>query len=182
MCILIDNSGSMRTKRAAVKAATLALMKASQPHDRVCIVDFNDEVFSGLPDGEDFTSDIGEMEAALTHIDSRGGKAMRDAVRVSIDRLARTVPGRRKVIVLVTEGNDSASMATQEQLLREVGNSGVPVYCIGFLGDDEPGRAGTARLALGQLAEASGGVAYYPNDLAEVESISAEIANRLRRP
>ena len=182
MCILIDNSGSMRTRRAAVKAAALALMKASQPRDQVCIVDFNDEVFSGLPDGADFTSDIGEMEQALTHIDSRGGKAMRDAVRVSIDRLAQTAPNRRKVIVLVTEGNDSASTATQEQLLREAGNSGVPVYCIGLPGDDEPGRAGTARLALGQLAQASGGLAFYPNDLAEVESVSHEIANRLRKP
>jgi beta-lactamase regulating signal transducer with metallopeptidase domain len=182
MCILIDNSGSMRTKRAAVKAAALALMKASRPHDQVCIVDFNDEVFSGLPDGEDFTSDIGEMEAALTRIDSRGGKAMRDAIRVSIDRLAQTAHNRRKAIVLVTEGNDSASTATQEQVLREAGNSGVPIYCIGLLGDDEPSRAGTARLALGQLAQASGGLAYYPGDLAEVESISPEIANRLRKP
>jgi hypothetical protein len=122
------------------------------------------------------------MEAALTHIDSRGGKAMRDAVRMSIDRLAQTDRNRRKVLVLVTEGNDSASTVTQEQLLREVGNSGVPVYCIGLLGDDGPGRAGSARLAVGQLAEASGGLAYYPNDLAEVESISPEIANRLRKP
>ena len=106
---------------------------------------------------------------------------MRDAVRMSIDQVEQTAHNDRKVIVLVTEGNDSASTVTQEQLLGKVGSSGVRVYCIGLLGEDEPGRAGSAKLALGQLAEASGGLVYYPKDLAEVESISPEIANEVRK-
>jgi len=181
MCVLIDSSGGMFNKRAGVKAAALALVKASQPRDEVCIVDFNDEAFSGLPRGEDFTSDIGEMEEALTHIEARGGKAMRDAVRMSIDQVDQAAHNDRKVLVLVTEGNDTASTVTQEQLLGRVRSSGVRVYCIGLLGEDEPGRAGSAKLALGQLAEASGGLVYYPKDLAEVESISPEIANEVRK-
>ena len=118
------------------------------------------------------------MEDALTHIDSRGGTAMRDAVRMSIDHLEQTAHNDRKVLVLVTDGNDNASTVSQEELLRKVRNSGVRVYCIGLLSEDDPRQAGTARLALGQLAEASGGLAYYPRDLAEVESISPEIASR----
>ncbi len=62
----------MRDKRAGAEAAALALVKASRPRDEVCVVDFNDEVYYDLPHGEDFTSDIKEMEEALTHIDSRG--------------------------------------------------------------------------------------------------------------
>jgi Ca-activated chloride channel homolog len=181
MCILIDNSGSMRDKRAAVKAAALALVQASRPRDEVCVVDFNDEAFFDLPYGNDFTSDIREMEEALTRIDSRGGKAMRDAIGMAIDRVKQSAHNERKVLVLVTEGYDTASAATQEQLLGKVGNSGVRVYSIGLLSGDEPGRAGAARLALRQLAEASGGRAYYPADLAEVESVSPEIANEVRK-
>jgi Ca-activated chloride channel family protein len=164
-----------------VKVAALALVQASKPGDEVCVVDFNDEVYYDLPHGEDFTSDIKEMEEALTRIDSRGGKAMRNAVRMAIDHVGQTAHSYRRVLVLVTEGYDTASSVTQEQLLGIVRNSGVRIYGIGLVSEDDPRRAGAAKLALGQLAEASGGLAYYPGDLAEVESISPEIANQIRK-
>jgi Mg-chelatase subunit ChlD len=181
ICILIDNSGSMRDKRAEVKAAALALVKASKPYDAVCIVNFNDEVFNGLPHGEDFTSDIKEMEEALTHIDSRGGSAMREAVRMSIDQVEQAAHDTRKVLVLVTDGDDNASAITQEQLLNRIRDSGVRVYGMGLLSENDSRQATAAMPALRQLAEASGSVAYYPRDLAEVESISREIANEARK-
>jgi len=162
MCILIDNSGSMYGKREAVRAAALALMQASKPGDEVCVIDFNDDAYLDLP----LTSDVTKMETALTHIEARGGKAMRDAVRMSIDEVAQKAHNDRKVLVLVTEGNDSASAVTQEQLLGKLRNSGVRVFSIGLLSEDDPTRAAAARVALGKLAEASGGRDYYPNDLA----------------
>jgi Ca-activated chloride channel family protein len=181
VCILIDNSGSMRDKRAAVMAASLALVRASKPHDEVGVVDFNDEAINGLPLGENFTSDIQDMEVALTHIESRGGSAMRDAILMSIDQVEQTAHRDRKVIVLVTDGNDTSSTVTQDQLLAKVKNRRVRVYSIGLLNEEYPGQAGAARLALEQLAEASGGLAYYPKDLAEVASITQEIATEARK-
>jgi VWFA-related protein len=181
MCILIDNSGSMGHKRARVKAVALALVKASNPHDEVCIIHFNDEAFNDLPYGKDFTSDIREMEEALTHINSRGGSAIRDAIRMSIDHLEQTAHNDRRVLVVVTDGDDTSSKVTQEQLLGKVKNSGVSVYSIGLLNEDDRREGRAARLALGQLAEASGGLDYYPKDLADVESISPEIANEVRK-
>jgi hypothetical protein len=181
MCILIDNSGSMSNKRVQVNAAALSLVKASKARDQVCIVDFNDEVFNALPHNKEFTSDLNDMEEAVSHIDSRGGKAMRDAIQMSIDQVDQAAQNGRKVLVLVTEGNDTSSTVTQEQLLDNIRNSGVPVYCIGLLSEDDPRRVGAARVALRQLAEVSGGLDYYPKDLAEVESISSGIANEVRR-
>ncbi len=160
-------------------AASLALVRASKAHDEVGIVDFNDEALNGLPGGEDFTRDIKEMEEALTHIDSRGGSAMRDAVRTSIDQVEQTAHNNRKILVLVTDGNDTSSTVTQEQLLGKVKKSGVRVYSVGLLNEADPGQA-AAKLALERLAEASGGRAYYPKDLAELGSISQEIANGVR--
>jgi Mg-chelatase subunit ChlD len=179
MCILIDNSGSMRNKREAVKAAALGLVNASKPGDKVCVVNFNDEVYYDLPHGEDFTSDVAEMQEALTHIDSRGGSSLRDAVRISIDHLQQADRADRRVLVLVTDGGDNSSRVSQEQLVSELTNSGVRIYAIGLAGDDDPSAARRAQAALGQLARASGGRDYYPNDLAEVESISPQIADEL---
>ena len=59
--LIIDNSGSMRDKRAKVAAAALALVKASNKDDEVFVVNFNDEPFLDLPHGKDFTNDISEM-------------------------------------------------------------------------------------------------------------------------
>jgi beta-lactamase regulating signal transducer with metallopeptidase domain len=179
ICILVDNSGSIFDKRARVMAAVLALVRASKPHEEVCIEDFNDEVFNGLPYGEDFTSDIKEMEEVLTRIDSRGGKAMRDAVRMAIERPEQTAHNDTKGLVLITEGYDTSSKVTEEELLGEVKDSGMPVYCIGLLSESYPSRREAARLALDQLAEASGGQAFYPKNPAEVESVSHEIANEV---
>jgi beta-lactamase regulating signal transducer with metallopeptidase domain/Mg-chelatase subunit ChlD len=177
MCILIDNSGSMRDKRARVEAVALALVRASNPHDEVCIVNFNDEAFID----RSFTSDIKKMEGALTRIDSRGGSAMRDAVRMLIDYIQQKAQNGRRVLVVVTDGNDTSSAVSQEQLLGKVKDSGVLVYCIGLLNEDDPDHAGAAKLALEQLAEASGGLDYYPKDLADLESITSEIAHEVRK-
>ena len=81
MGIIIDNSGSMRDKRAKVAAASLALVKASNPLDEEFIVDFNDDAYLDQP----LTGDIKKLEAALDRLDSRGGTAIRDAISSSID-------------------------------------------------------------------------------------------------
>jgi Mg-chelatase subunit ChlD len=176
MCILLDNSGSMRNKREAVKAAASALMKASKPDDEVCIVDFNDDAYLDL----DFTSDTAKMEDTLKHLDSRGGTAMRDAVRMALGHVEQKAHNDRKVLVLVTEGEDNASSVSMADLLTEIRRSDVLVYSIGMPSEDSPRQATRDKRALGQLAEASGGMDFYANDLAEVESISAELAKEIR--
>ncbi len=177
MCILIDNSGSMRDKRPAVNAAALALVRASRPDDEVCVINFNDEAFIDLT----YTGDIQKMETALTRIDSRGGKAIWDSVRMSIDHMERRSDSKKKVLVLVTGGNDSASTTTQEQLLSRVKNSSVHVYSIGLISEHDPDQAEASMLPLRQLAEASSGVAYSPKDLAQIENLSPDIANAIRK-
>ena len=177
MCILLDTSGSMDEKRAEAMTAALALVKATRPHDEICIFGFDDEVFNGLPNEKDFTSNIKEMESAIARIDARGGKAMRDAVQTGIDHLALTTHDERKVLVLISEGCDTSSKISQEELLDKVKNSPVRVYGIGLLSESDPQRQDAARLALSQLADASGGLALYPKNVAEVESISRQIAN-----
>jgi VWFA-related protein len=180
MGLIIDNSGSMRDKRAKVEAAALALVKDSNREDEVFIVNFNDEAFNDLPHGKDFTSDIREMEEALTRIDSRGGTAMRDAIRMSIDHEKEKAHKDKKVLVVVTDGNDNSSLVSIENLVKASQQSGVLIYCVGLLSEEERREAKRAERALNALAEATGGETFFPKDLAEVDRIAHQVAHDIR--
>src|SRR6266699_3571598 len=133
MGLVIDNSGSMREKRTAVEAAALVMVKDSNRMDEVFIVNFNDEAYVDA----DFTSDVKVMEHGLTKIDSRGGTAMRDALRLSVEHLKEGAKRDKKVILVVTDGNDNASMTSLESLVRLAQQDDVLVYAIGLLSEEE---------------------------------------------
>ncbi len=174
--ILIDDSGSMREKRAKVGAAALALVKASNPQDEVFIVNFNDEAYLDVP----FTNDIQKLQEGLQKIDSRGGTAMRDAISMSIDYLKDKGKKDKKVILVVTDGNDTASLETLEKLVQKARQSEILIYAIGILGEEEPRESKKAQRALKALTEASGGMVYYPKLLPEVEKLSLDVAQEIR--
>ncbi len=176
MGIIIDNSGSMRDKRAKVAAASLALVKASNPQDEVFIVNFNDDAYLD----QTLTSDIKKLEEALDKIDARGGTAMRDAISMSIDYVKEKGKHDKKVLLVITDGNDNTSNESLEQLYRKAQQSGVLIYSIGLLNEEEPREAKKAKHALKSLAEASGGMDYYPKELADVERVTPEVAHEIR--
>jgi VWFA-related protein len=183
MALIIDNSGSMREKRAAVESAALALVKDSNQHDEVIVVNFNDEAYLDTCQGgaaNCFTSDIKVMEQALTKIDSRGGTAMRDAIKLSVGELKEKAKRDKKVILVVTDGNDNASATALESLVREAQQDDVLVYAIGLLTDEEKREAKKARRALELLTESTGGMVFYPKDVSEVDRIAHQVAHDIR--
>jgi Ca-activated chloride channel homolog len=176
MGLVIDNSGSMREKRAKVEAAALDLVKDSNPQDEVFIVNFNDEAFLD----KDFTNSIKELEEGLARIDSRGGTAMRDAIRMSLDHLKEKAKRDKKVLVVVTDGNDNSSVMNLENLVKSAQDSGVLVYTVGLLDEEDRREAKVARRALLALAEATGGEVYFPKELAEVDRVAHQVAHDIR--
>ena len=128
-----------------MEAAALALVNDSNREDEVFVVNFNDEAFLDLPPGKDFTNDIKDMEEALTRIDSRGGTAMFDAIRMSIDQLKEKAHKDKKVLVVVTDGNDNSSDITLENLVKAAQQSEVLIYSVGLLSDEERREAASAR-------------------------------------
>ena len=172
--ILIDNSGSMRDKRQAVNTAALDLVKSSNSEDEVFIVNFSDEAIIDT----DLTSDISKMQEGLQQIDSRGGTALYDAVVASSDYLAKKGRKEKKVLLVVTDGEDNASTDTLEQAVRRVQNdSGPMIYTIGILGGEHEKRA---KRALEALALQTGGVSFFPKDLGEVDQIARAVARDIR--
>jgi len=180
MGLVIDNSGSMRSKRAKVAAAALALVKDSNKDDEVFVVNFNDNAYLDLPHKKDFTSDISEMEEALIRIDSSGGTAMRDAIRMSIDHLREKAHKSKKVLVVVTDGNDNSSVINLEDLIRSSQQSEVLIYAVGLLSEEEKREAARAKKDLSVLTESTGGESFFPKDISEVERIAHQVAHDIR--
>lgn len=175
--ILVDNSGSMRDKRAAVNAAALNLLKASNPKDGTFIVNFSDKAI--LDQG--FTSDIDALNRGLSHFDSKGTTALYDAVAASADELAKHGKLPKQVLLVITDGADNASRLELEQVIRRVQNLGGPVvYTIGLLFGAEKEESERARSALERLSQETGGIAYFPHSLQEVDSIAVEVARDIR--
>jgi Ca-activated chloride channel family protein len=173
--IVVDNSGSMRLKRAAVSKAVVNLVKASNPQDEVFIVNFNDEPYLD----QDFTADVNLMRDALDRMDSRGGTALYDAVFVAAEHLAKGARREKKILLVVTDGEDNGSMMTLEQAIRRVqDDSGPVIYSIGILGRE--GRERRARRALEVLSLRTGGVAFFPKSLDEVDDVSLAVARDIR--
>ena len=177
MGLVIDNSGSMRDKRQKVAAAAVALVKDSNKEDEAFVVNFNDDAYLDTPD---FTNDIKVLDQALSRIDSRGGTAMRDAIRMSIDHMKQKAKRDKKVILVVTDGNDNASSVSLETLVKQAQQSEVIIYTIGLLSEEEKREAKRAKRSLDLLTEATGGQAYYPKELADVERIAHQVAHDIR--
>jgi Ca-activated chloride channel family protein len=171
--IVIDNSGSMREKRDAVNKAALNLVRASNPDDQVFVVNFNDEYYLD----QEFTADIKKLQAALEHVEARGGTALYDAIVASADYLTHSRL-QRKAIFVVTDGEDDASQETLEQAVHKLQQENGPVvYAIGLVGEEKSRRA---KRALELIAERTGGISFFPPTLDQVDEISREVAHDIR--
>lgn len=177
MGILIDNSGSMRDKRAAVNQAAMELLRDSNPKDAAFVVNFSDRAY--LDQG--FTSNFALLSRALNRFDSQGTTAMYDAVAASADELSKHSLGTKQVLLIVTDGADNASRLDLRQAISRVqGLSGPVVYTIGLLYDTSQEEADRTRQALESMSSETGGIAYFPRSLAEVDSIASQVAQDIR--
>jgi Ca-activated chloride channel family protein len=177
--LVIDNSGSMYKKRPSVNKSALDLILASNPKDEAFVVNFADDAYID----QEFTSDPNKLKDGLAHIESRGGTALYDAVVASADKLAADAHRPKQVIVIITDGEDNASTLNLEQAIRRVQQlSGPVIYSIGLLFGDEMSRGEVrhARRALEMLSGETGGIAFFPKSLDQVDQIAAEVARDIR--
>lgn len=177
--LVVDNSGSMSRKRPAVNKSALDLIEASNPQDEAFVVNFSDEAFID----QEFTSDVSKLREGLSHIESRGGTALYDAVVASADKLVADGKRPKQVLVIITDGEDNASTLSLEQTIRRVQQlSGPVIYSIGLLFGDEMTHSEVrhARRALEMLSGETGGVAFFPKSMEQVDEIAAEVARDVR--
>jgi len=174
MGIVIDNSGSMREKRNKVNEAVLNLIRASNPNDEIFVVNFSQDSYLD----QDFTSDINLLQQALQKVSAQGSTALYDAIIASAVHLKNNPRVERKVLLVITDGRDNASQETLQEATRGLQQQNGPtLYAIGLL-SDELQQSGTD--ALQSLAASTGGVAFFPRSLDEVDGITRTVAHDIR--
>ena len=177
MGIIVDNSGSMMDKRGAIRTAALDLMRESNPKDAAFVVNFSDRAF--LDQG--FTSDLSALDRGLSRFDSMGPTAMYDAVAASADELSKHAKQPKQVLLIITDGADNASRLGLTQTIRRVQNLGGPVvYTIGLLYDAGKDESQRAKSALDSLSQETGGIAYFPRSIDDVDKIATDVARDIR--
>jgi Ca-activated chloride channel homolog len=175
--LLIDGSGSMEPVRNLVAAAVGTFVATSNPEDEVFALTFNEHVRPVLPETEPFTSDGATLRAALLEaLSARGRTALYDAIVNGLHYVTQGMHERR-VLIAISDGGDNASAATFDEVLRQTHISNTVIYTIALVDpldpDAKPGR-------LKRLAEASGGEAFEPDDIAEIPVVLQHIARDVR--
>jgi VWFA-related protein len=152
------------------------MVKASHPEDEVFVINFNEEPVLS----QDFTSDLKVLEKGLRDIKSNGETAMRDAVLLSIQHLRMKAKRDKRVLVVITDGDDNSSIATQQRAVEAAHQNNVIVYAIGLLGGEPPENAERAKKQIEALTQATGGRAWFPQDVSGIAAITPEIAHEIR--
>jgi Ca-activated chloride channel homolog len=173
--ILIDNSGSMLPKRQKVNDAALNLVRASNTQDEVFVVNFGEEYYLD----QDFTDDVVKLKAALNRVETRGSTALYDAIVASAKHIRHGAQIQKRVLLVVTDGRDNASQESLQEAVQELQKRDGPVvYVIGFV--DQTKQASSTMRALQSISSNTGGAAYFPKSLSEVDEIASSIAHDIR--
>ncbi|HEV2448600.1 MAG TPA: VWA domain-containing protein [Candidatus Sulfopaludibacter sp.] len=174
--IVVDESMSMTPKRSDVLAAAETFIGASNPRDEIFVLNFNNNVTRGLPDGTLFSDNIGQLSAALQRGLPAGKTALYDAVVAGLQQLDLGKKDK-KTLVVISDGGDNASVHTRREMLDMVDQGVATIYAIGLYDAADPDRdPGILR----QLARASGGAAYFPSDKSEMVPLCQAIAKDIR--
>lgn len=180
--LVIDTSGSMRSKLQTVTDAALGIIKTMRPDDEAFLSQFKAE-----PElVQDFTSDKRELEEALGELFTSSGTALLDAVIATADYAHEKGKQRRKAIVVITDGVEKNSAVKEKEVMEAIKEDEVQVYLVGFVDEDESGglfnKSGSkkAKELLQRIADDSGGRAFFPKDISEMGEIAKQIAKDLR--
>lgn len=190
--MLVDNSGSMRSQIEKVIEASKILINSNRPADETSVIRFVGR--DKIEILQDFTSNRDDLEYALENLHIDGGQtALRDAIYLAADRISQyekgtdDQDGKRRALILITDGEDRASYYSEKQLFQLLNESDVQIYAIGFVKDlDDRGNfiqkseQSKAKAFLEKLATETGGRAYFPNNVSELNTIAQEISNELR--
>jgi Ca-activated chloride channel family protein len=175
--IVFDVSGSMKEKISTSREAAVTFLKTGNPQDEYFL-----ETFSNRPQvAEDFTTDISRLQNKLVFQMANGMTAMYDAVYVSLEKL-KEGSNPKKALLLITDGEDNRSRYTFANVREYVKEQDVQIYAIGIVGDynSQLGSGRTGRALLEELADLTGGHAFFPDSVYDLEDICTKIAVELK--
>ncbi|HEY7698469.1 MAG TPA: VWA domain-containing protein [Vicinamibacteria bacterium] len=181
MVILLDTSGSMNEKLSLAQEAAVRFARSLKSGDQVQVVEFNDRVLTLA----DFTSDFDRVEQAIRQTQARGATALYNALYVSLKDLHRENPEEldRRAMVVLSDGNDTASIVGFEDVKEQARKGSVVIYAISLRATEADlvkDKYRNAKYELDVLARESGGVSYAPTKIGDLAGVYEEIANELK--
>jgi len=174
--LVIDNSGSMRSKRPEIITAAMAFINSSNPNDEIFVVHFNERVRFGLQDPTSFASDPLLLKSALYRMTADGKTALYDAIWEAFQHLA-TGKCDRKALVVVSDGGDNASQRNAREVLRLVQSAHAAVYTLSVYDQNDKDQNPKV---LRRVAKTSGGESFFPRELKQVGPVCQTIATDIR--
>jgi Ca-activated chloride channel homolog len=182
LSLLMDSSGSMGDKLEMAEAAASAFVKRLGADDQATVVSFDSRVQVLQP----FTSDQASLERAIHRVKAGGSTALFNAIYIALTDLERVKAAtpddvRRQAIVVLSDGDDTASAMTFDDVLDLAKRSHTSIYAIGI----RPGMVPTSArdrdgdVVLRHLAQDTGGAAFFPQEARELPRIYREVADEL---
>lgn len=182
LTLLMDTSTSMEHKLATAQEAAVGFARQLKPTDVAAVVEFDSrpEIL------QTFTSDIGLLEKAIRRTAAGGSTSLYNAIYVGLRELQRVKAGageqvRRQAVVLLSDGEDTTSVVTYEDVLELAKRSETAVYSIGLRSRDDVHSKGfrEAEFVLRSLAQQTGGREFFVEDTNELKAIYLRIADEL---
>jgi Ca-activated chloride channel family protein len=184
LALLLDSSASMEQAMAAAQEAAIGFSRTLGPADLATIIDFDTRVETA----QGFTSDVGALEDAIRRTAAGGSTALFNAVYIALKELSKVkttgeerAPRRRAIIVL-SDGDDTSSLVSFEEVLDAATRSDTVIYTIGLGVGHGPGpRSGSQEGAfiLRRLAEQTGGRAFFPKEAKDLAAVYGDIREEL---
>jgi Ca-activated chloride channel homolog len=175
VALVVDASSSMSSKLDRLRTAAMTFVHESNPDDETAILSFNDDVVLD----QDFTRKTSELNTALGEITTNGNTALYDAVLLGAKHLKEHGFHEKKVLLIVSDGEDNHSKYKLSEALEALKESKIIAYSVGLLGPDD-GLVESGKKPMKEIADATGGASYFPKNVNDVESICKRIARELR--
>jgi Ca-activated chloride channel family protein len=183
MVLMVDTSASMDEKLSAARTAGKRFVRTLRPQDMAQVMQFNDRA-TVL---QDFTPDHAALGEAFDRTEASGPTALHNALYVALKDLAKQKSGRelrRRALVLLSDGEDTASLVSDDQVLELARKTEINIYAISLRAKTAPDRSrlkfSQAAHLLTALTQDTGGQVHFPNSLSELEAVYDRIAEELR--
>ena len=181
LALLIDTSASMDERMTTAQEAAIGFSQRLRPEDLAEVIDFD----SRVDILQDFTNDVEKLERAIQRTSAGGSTSLYNAIYIALRDLTkaplREADVRREAIVVLSDGEDTSSLVTFEEVLEQAKRSETAIYSIGLKSDESRSRSGfrEADFVLRQLAQETGGRAFFPETVDELTAIYQQISNEL---
>ena len=181
LSLLLDSSASMEDKIGTLQEAATNFVRRLKPNDIAQVIDFDSRVSIRQP----FTSSRSELEAAILQAVSGGSTSLHNAIYISLKELGKVRAQseedvRRQALIVFSDGEDTSSLVSFDEVLELAKHSEASIYTISLRGPDARTRGfREAEFIMRQLAQETGGRAFFPDKIGDLNGVYAQIADEL---